>query len=99
MVIIPVDVFFFIGLTTAAVVVVEVLTTVLGLEDRCCIGLPMLPMAEDDVGFSLAVVAAEGFLLAMIRGFFFFLGLMPIIILPLLPDILMGVYGYDKLVS
>lgn len=87
MVIIPADAFFFVGLTTAVVLVV--LTTVLGLEERCCIGLPMLPMAEDVV-VSLAVEEAGWApFLAMMRGFFFFF-LMPIITLPL-PDIFISV--------
>ncbi len=101
MVIVPVDAFFFIGLTTAVVEVV-VLTTVLGLEERCCIDLPMLPMAEEVV-VSLAVEVGWPFL-AMMRGFFFFfLGLMPIITLPL-PDILVSVwlvynYSYNGALS
>lgn len=56
----------------------------LGLEDRSS-GLPMLLMAE---GASSLDVVDEVDFLAMMRGFFFFLGFMPIITLPLL-DILL----------
>ncbi len=100
MVIVPVDAFFFIGLTTAPAVVegeVEVvLTTVLGLEERCCnfIGLPILPMAEEEDVVVVTLLEGCFLLLAMMRGcfFFFFLGLMPIITLPLGPDIILTMW-------
>jgi len=84
MVIIPAEAFFFAGLITPPPppLLLVVLTTVLGLEDRC-IGLPMLPMADDVASLE----EVEVVFLAMMRGFFFFLGFMPIITLPLL-DIL-----------
>ena len=72
------------GLTTTPPLLVEeeeallVLTTVLGLEGRSIGFLPMPPTA-----FEVTSLEVE-FFLAMIRGFFFFLGFRPIIILPLL---------------